>query len=78
LSQSPGQETDNTEIQNTSTQTEEEVEPPALEGFRIAVQSLKNNKVPGVDRIPAEIYKIGGPALEARVSQNNLDERNNT
>jgi hypothetical protein len=67
LSQSPGQETDTTEIQNTSTQTEEEVEPPALEGVRIAVQSLKNNKVPGVDRIPAEICKIGGPSLDARV-----------
>jgi hypothetical protein len=67
LSQSPVQETDNTEIQNTATQTEEEVEPPTLEEVRIAVHSLKNNKAPGVDRIPAEIYKIGGPALQARV-----------
>jgi hypothetical protein len=66
LSQSPGQETDNTEIQNTSTQTVEEVEPPALEEVRIAVQSMKNNKAVGVDRIPAEIYKMGGRALEAR------------
>jgi hypothetical protein len=40
LSQSPGQETDNTEIQNIATQTEEEVEPPTLEEVRIAVQSL--------------------------------------
>jgi len=67
LSQSPGQETNNTEIQNTSTQTEEEVEPPTLEEVRIAVQSLKNNKALGVDRITEEIYKIGGPALQARV-----------
>jgi hypothetical protein len=67
LSQPPGQETYNTEIQNTSIQTEGEAEPPILEEIRIAVQSLKNNKALGVDRIPAETYKIGGPALEARV-----------
>jgi hypothetical protein len=63
LSQSPGQETDNTEIQNTSIHTEGEVEPPTHEEVRIAVQSLKNNKAPGVDRIPAGIYKTGGPSL---------------
>jgi hypothetical protein len=64
LSQSPGQETNNTEIQNTSLQIDGEVEPPTLEEVKITVQSLKNNKAPGVDRIPAEVYKIGDPTLE--------------
>ena len=50
LSWSSAQETDNTEIQNSSIRTGGEVEPPTPEEVRIAIQSLKHNKAPGVDR----------------------------
>jgi len=38
------QHADNTEIKNSSIQTEAEVEPPALKEGRIVTECLKNNK----------------------------------
>ena len=45
--------------------TEEEVEeePPDILDIDMAIQSLNNNKSPGIDNIPAELYKSGGGLL---------------
>ena len=37
--------------------------PPTMEDLRMAINKTKNNKSPGVDGIPAEIYKHGGEEL---------------
>lgn len=44
VSQSPGQETNNTEIQNTAVGPGGEVEQPVLDEVRRAIHSLENNK----------------------------------
>jgi len=42
-------------------------EVPSLEETRKAIHQLSSNKAPGVDSIPAEIYKEGGEALTAKL-----------
>ena len=38
-------------------------DPPTFDEIQDAIGSMKNNKSPGMDGIPAEVYKHGGPAL---------------
>ena len=40
-----------------------QVLPPTREEIKVAVKSLKNNKAPGNDNLPAELFKNGGEAL---------------
>ena len=58
LNQSFGHETDDTEIQNTSIQTEGEVKLPTREGVRTTVESLMNNQAPGGVRIATKYIKL--------------------
>jgi len=46
--------------------TEEELEeepPPYILDIEMAIQSMNNNKSPGTDNIPEELYKKGGGLL---------------
>ena len=38
---------------------------PSLKEILVAIKSKKSGKIPGLDGIPAEIYKYGGTALHA-------------
>ena len=40
--------------------------PPTLEEFVAAINSTKSGKTPGLDGLPAEIYKYGGAALHTQ------------
>ncbi|XP_065172610.1 uncharacterized protein [Atheta coriaria] len=40
-----------------------DISPPTIEELEEAIQAQKNNKSPGIDGIPAEIYKHGGRKL---------------
>jgi hypothetical protein len=40
-----------------------EEEPPGILEIEMAIQSINNNKSPGIDNIPAELYKKGGRLL---------------
>ncbi|KAI8440933.1 hypothetical protein MSG28_009230 [Choristoneura fumiferana] len=42
-------------------------EPPTFEEFTEAVKRLKNLKTPGMDHLPAEIYKYGGKFILTRL-----------
>lgn len=37
--------------------------PPTIEEVEIAIEKTKSNKAPGIDGIPAEVYKLGGEQL---------------
>ncbi|XP_047998154.1 uncharacterized protein LOC125235599 [Leguminivora glycinivorella] len=54
----PPVETDINVPEDTSHSTQTEI--PTFEEVRKAIMRLKNNKCPGVDGIPAEIWKYGG------------------
>ena len=41
--------------------------PPTLEEILPAIKSIKSGKTPGLDGIPAEIYKYKGTALHAQL-----------
>jgi hypothetical protein len=45
---------DNTHINQIATEEELEEEPPSTIDIEIAIQSMSNNKSPGIDNIPAE------------------------
>ena len=42
-------------------------QPPALKEILAAIESMKSGKTPGLDGIPAEIYKYAGTALHAQL-----------
>ena len=42
-------------------------EPPALEQLTKAIDQLKKRKAAGVDGVPPEIWKHGGPALHVKL-----------
>ncbi|XP_029638899.1 uncharacterized protein LOC115214019 [Octopus sinensis] len=44
-------------------------EPPALEETRLAIGWLKSRKTAGVDGIPSEIWKYGGPDIHAKLHE---------
>ena len=44
-------------------------EAPTAAQVEQAIKKMKNNKSPGLDGIPAEVYKHGGPALKRRLHQ---------
>ena len=44
-------------------------EPPTIEEVRCAIKRSKSNKSPGIDGIPAEIYKTGGTRLTEQLHQ---------
>ncbi|XP_059845805.1 uncharacterized protein LOC132405118 [Hypanus sabinus] len=44
-------------------------DPPAVAEVTKAVSQLSSGKVPGVDAIPAEIYKAGGPVLIEKLAE---------
>ena len=46
---------------------EDMANPPTLEEILAAIKSIKSGKTPGLDGIPAEIYKYGGTALHAQL-----------
>ncbi|XP_072937456.1 uncharacterized protein [Epargyreus clarus] len=45
----------------------EEVKPPDREDVKRAIMRLKNNKSPGADNIPGEIWKYGGDAIHEQL-----------
>lgn len=42
---------------------EVEIGPPELEEIQEVVLKMENNKVPGTDRLPAELFKTGTDEL---------------
>ena len=42
---------------------------PTLEEVKKAIKTLKNNKVAGLDGMPAEVYQIGGDLLQHQLHQ---------
>ena len=46
---------------------EDMANPPTLEEISAAIKSIKSGKTPGLDGIPAEVYKYGGTALLAQL-----------
>ena len=46
---------------------EDMANPPTLEEMLAAIKSMKSGKTPGLDGIPAEIYKYGGAALHVKL-----------
>jgi len=52
-----------TYINYADTEEELEEEPPDILDIEMAIQSMNNNKSPGIDNIPAELYKKGGGLL---------------
>ena len=48
--------------------TQEDIaNPPTLEEIVAAIKSTKSGKTPGLDGLPAEIYKYGGEALHTQL-----------
>jgi len=52
-----------TYINQAVTEEELEEEPPDILDIKMAIQSMNNNKSPGIDNIPAELYNSGGGLL---------------
>jgi len=52
-----------TYINQAATEEELEEEPPDILDTEMAIQLMNNNKSPGIDNIPAELYKNGGGLL---------------
>jgi len=52
-------------VEEYQADTEEELEeePPDILDIEMAIQSMNNNKSPGIDNIPAGLYKKGGGLL---------------
>ena len=44
-----------------------EIEEPTIGEVKTAIKTLRNNKSPGKDNIPSEIWKLGGEVLENRL-----------
>jgi hypothetical protein len=47
----------------TTARNEEPVESSTREELEMAVSAIKNNRAPGIDVIPSEIWKGGGEDL---------------
>lgn len=55
------------EMEDPGGNSEAQIEIPSFEEVRNAIMRLKNNKCPGIDGIPGEIWKYGGGALQSRL-----------
>ena len=44
-------------------ENDEEIQPPTKEEIGVTIRCLKNNKSPGLDSIPAEMFKYGGQGV---------------
>jgi hypothetical protein len=60
------EDTSNIEEQ-TSQRAETQMKPPNLEEVLEVIHSFKNNKAPGIDKIPVELIRIGGTELHTRI-----------
>ena len=50
--------------------TQEDIaNPPTLEEIVAAIKSTKSGKTPGLDGLPAEIYKYGGGAFHTQLQK---------
>ena len=58
---------ESTYINQAHTEEELEEEPPDILDIEMAIQSMNNNKSPGIDNILAELYKKGGGLLLNRI-----------
>ena len=52
-----------TYLNQADMEEELEEEPPGILDIEMAIQSMNNNKLPGIDNIPTELYKKGGGLL---------------
>ena len=57
----------NTHANQATTKEDPEEEPPDILGIEMAIQSMRNNKSPGIDNIPAELYEKGGGLLRNKI-----------
>ena len=46
-----------------------EIAPPSMEEVMSGINHLKNNKAPGIDSIPSELIKCGGPAMAKKIHE---------
>ena len=51
------------EVERESNTSENEIDEPSYDEIEAAIKALKNNKACGVDEIPAELLKKGGPCI---------------
>jgi hypothetical protein len=56
-----------TYLNRADTGEELEEEPPDILEIEVAIQSMNNNKSPGIENIPAELYKKGGGLLLSKI-----------
>jgi hypothetical protein len=56
-------------VKDMTEQDEIMAEPPDLQETNKAIQELKSNMAPGIDNIPAEIYKVGGNILTLQIHE---------
>lgn len=42
---------------------------PSIEEVKIIIKAMENNKAAGPDRIPGEIYKLGGGLIQQQLHQ---------
>jgi hypothetical protein len=43
------------------------VPEPSASEFEMAIEKLKRHKSPGIDQIPAELFKTGGRTLRSEI-----------
>ncbi|KAG7296948.1 hypothetical protein JYU34_019852 [Plutella xylostella] len=54
-------------VPHSNHNNDSEVEPPSFEEVRAAIMRLKNNKAPGIDGLPSEIWKYCGGTVQSKL-----------
>jgi hypothetical protein len=55
-----------TEVRKTEVHTAEPIVPEPIEfGFKMTIEKTKGHKSPGIDHIPAEMFKAGGKTISS-------------